>query len=52
MNGFIWVCVIVPTSFAYPWLKKVWQTQQFPPWRHAQKAEGKSPSTSGSQSAS
>jgi TRAP transporter TAXI family solute receptor len=51
MNGFIWICVILLTTFAYPWLKKVWQSQHFPPWRRAQKAEGKSPSDSGTQSA-
>lgn len=49
MNGFIWICVILLTTFAYPWLKKVWQTQHFPPWTRVQKAEGKSPSGSGTQ---
>lgn len=34
MNGFIWVCGILLTTFAYPWLKKAWQKQQFSPWTH------------------
>lgn len=51
MNGFIWICVVSLTTFAYPWLKKGWQMQHFPPWRRAQEAEGKSPSDSGTHSA-
>jgi hypothetical protein len=50
MNGFIWICVILLTTFADPWLKKAWQTQHFPPSTRAQKTEGKSPSGSGTQS--
>ena len=51
MNWFIGICVILLTTFAYPWLKRAWQTQHFPPWTRAQKAKGKSPSGSGAQSA-
>jgi uncharacterized protein len=51
MNGFLWICVILLTTFAYPWLKRVWQTQRFLPWAHAQKTEGKSQSGSGTPSA-
>ncbi len=51
MNTFIWSCGILVTTFAYPWLKKIWLVRHFPLFRHAQKAEEKSSSASGMQSA-
>jgi TRAP transporter TAXI family solute receptor len=42
MNAFIWICGILVTTFAYPWLKKLWPAQHFSLFTEEQKGEEKS----------
>jgi TRAP transporter TAXI family solute receptor len=51
MNAFIWICGILLTTFAYPWLKKLWQARYLPHSGARKEAEVKPPPASGTQSA-
>jgi hypothetical protein len=42
MNWFIGICVVLFTTFAYPSLKKAWQTPGYFSWWMRRKTEGKS----------
>jgi uncharacterized protein len=49
MNWFTGICVVLVTTFAYPWLKKAWQTPwSFLPWAQARKVEEKAAPVSNS----